>query len=536
MIMKNIKISHKIIFMTGLGLLLISSLGAWIVIAGKGEISMLNDIYEHKMKPLDNLRQIQRAFREIEFRMTGVISDMAAPLGAASYLKTSIKEIDMFWDKTKAEIQLEEEKSNFEKGFKTFKRISMDLNAAYLDEDIDRVTEIYEDDWLDVKPMLIKTIDKMAGSMDEATMSFFIEEESSINRINSVVIVVCIVSAAVFVFCGFLIARSISRPLEVMVKKVKDVAAGDFTHTIDLGSTDEMGMIAGELDRMLSGLREAFSRIAGETDTVSFQAEKLSESSNSLLKGVEQQKLQVEQVATSATEMSQTVVDVASNAMNANELTMESANFAKTGKNTVIQTVDSITKLAESVEAAAKSIKELGKSSQEIGVIVSVIQDIADQTNLLALNAAIEAARAGEQGRGFAVVADEVRKLAEKTAKATSEISEKINGIQAKTRDSISAMEKGSSLTDEAVGNARKAGESLEKIVESSQKVTQTVQSIATATEEQSAAADEVSHNMEEVSGVINETASSSEEVRASSSELLSVAQGLISEMRRFKI
>jgi methyl-accepting chemotaxis protein len=310
---------------------------------------------------------------------------------------------------------------------------------------------------------------------------------------------------------------------------------GDLTHTVGLESRDEMGIMASELNSMLEKLNHAFTAISGETERVFSYAENLSDSSDDLMKGSKEQKMQVDQVVTASSEMSQTIIEMAKNAADASEATKGSFEAAQNGSNVSEQTKEKIVNLVESVSEASKSIARLGKSSEEIGDILSVIQDIADQTNLLALNAAIEAARAGEHGRGFSVVADEVKKLAERTGKATEEIAGKIRTNQKETEGVVMSMQKGKSIADEAITTATDAGEALSTIVAGSQNVMEMVERIATATDEQSSASEEVSQTMENTAGVINQNFRLSEDVKKASGELVMLAKELKSQVNIFK-
>jgi methyl-accepting chemotaxis protein len=204
--------------------------------------------------------------------------------------------------------------------------------------------------------------------------------------------------------------------------------------------------------------------------------------------------------------MSQTVIDVAKNASNIAESATETARIAKDGSLIVNDTVSKVRQISETVAASAQLMSSLGIRSMQIGEIINVIKDIADQTNLLALNAAIEAARAGEQGRGFAVVADEVRKLAERTTKATAEIGDMINAVRDETKRAVSAMEVGSEEVEKGVALATRAGEALGKIVESVNGLQALVQQIATATEEMSAVSETISQDIERIANASKET------------------------------
>jgi methyl-accepting chemotaxis protein len=231
--------------------------------------------------------------------------------------------------------------------------------------------------------------------------------------------------------------------------------------------------------------------------------------------------------------VSQTIMDMAKNASQAADGSRNASETAAKGKKIVDTTAADMTRIAETVQEAATTIEELGRSSAQIGEIVAVINGIADQTNLLALNAAIEAARAGEQGRGFAVVADEVRKLAERTSQATKDIGNRIAGIQQAASESVNAMKRGSDEVDKGVALAKEASAALDSIVAASSSAMDMVQRIAAATEQQSAASEEVSQNMEHISDITRRSSASTEQIKGSSAELAKLASGL-QEMTAF--
>jgi len=235
------------------------------------------------------------------------------------------------------------------------------------------------------------------------------------------------------------------------------------------------------------------------------------------------------------TEVSQTIMDMARNATHAADASKNASETAAKGKKIVDTQAEDMGKIAQRVQEAAATIEELGKSSAQIGEIVTVINAIADQTNLLALNAAIEAARAGEQGRGFAVVADEVRKLADRTGQATKDISQRIASIQAAAGESVDAMKRGSDEVDKGVELAKEAIRSLDTIVQASTNAMDMVQQIAAATEQQSAATEEVTRSMESISGITKQFSSSTHQIKISAGELDKLAAELKNVAAFFK-
>ena len=539
---KKIKITQKVLSVIIAGII-ISSVFAFIAVqTGQKQTKTLESIYNENVTILDNIRRIQLYFREIDYQMTAVLAEVVAPIGAGNHLEQSLIEVDTLWKESKdflvdVEKQGEadtEEKEKFEKGLKGFKSISGKLRDAYFDEKLDAVEDLH-DQWLDYKPLILKSIDHLSNDQKNAVKEYYQTSREFIQKMNKTIALASIIVIGFFIAFGILTVRTIKKPINTVVDAAEYIAGGDLTHTINVNTKDEMGIMSSRLNSMIANIKNAFQKIIVSVKTMNEDTEGLTELSRKLLEGAEQQTSKIEQVSVSATEMSQTILDMARNATDASDATKVSFNTATEGKEVVNQTVTSITNLSKSVSEASNTIEGLGKNLDEIGVIVSVIQDIADQTNLLALNAAIEAARSGEHGRGFAVVADEVRKLAERTANATNEIGTQISSIQSESKASISIMEQGKSLAEESMSNAAKAGEALQKIVESSDSVTDIVRKVATATEEQSAASEEVSQTMEHINEIINEHCGLAEQVKQSAHNLSQNAQKVIEETSFFK-
>jgi methyl-accepting chemotaxis protein len=334
------------------------------------------------------------------------------------------------------------------------------------------------------------------------------------------------------IFLSLVIIRTITIPLNDIVVVANKTSEGDLSHDVTAHAitdhtNDEIGMMTASFNRMIEKLRKIVGDINSTTSTLASSSEELSATSDNLNKGTQELSTQTSQVVTAMTEVSQTIMDMAKNATSAADASRNASETASKGKLIVDTTAEDMVKIAQTVQEAASTIEELGKSSAQIGEIVTVINGIAEQTNLLALNAAIEAARAGEQGRGFAVVADEVRKLAERTGQATKDITHRITTIQEAAASSVEAMKKGSDEVDRGVSLAKEASSSLDMIVEASNNAMDMVQRIATATEQQSSAAEEVTQSMEGIAGITNSTSASTEQIKSSAADLARLATEL---------
>jgi methyl-accepting chemotaxis protein len=323
---------------------------------------------------------------------------------------------------------------------------------------------------------------------------------------------------------------------EKILAAMEQFADGDLTVHLEENSDDEMGKLYAGFNRSVANMRTMLEQVIESSSAVASASAEISSSTEQMAAGAQEQTSQAGEVASAVEEMTKTILENSKNASTTAETAKQAKHAAEQGGKVVEETVVGMKRIAEMVKKSAGTVQELGKSSDQIGEIISVIDDIADQTNLLALNAAIEAARAGEQGRGFAVVADEVRKLAERTTKATKEIAGMIKKIQEDTRGAVSSMEEGTRQVDEGIQLADKAGEALREIVEISQKVTDMVTQIAAASEEQSSASEQISKNVEAISAVTQETAQGTQQIARAAEDLNRLTENLQQLVSRFRL
>ncbi len=337
-----------------------------------------------------------------------------------------------------------------------------------------------------------------------------------------------------------LIYTLVKRLAIIPVRNIKDslhrIASGDLTVTLDTHSTDDIGQTITQMNSMTNSFSKMISSITSSAKNVVSSVAVLKDRSVQTAEGAKNQSLQASQIATAAEEMSQTITDIAKNASVASETSAEAMEIANKGKEVADGAVNTVNGVYTSTVELASMVERLNNRVGEIGDIVTVIKDIADQTNLLALNAAIEAARAGEQGRGFAVVADEVRKLAERTIKATAEISEKISAVQTESDQTTRSMEEASGQVTKATGYIRDVGDSLNHIVVAVERVRNQITQIATAVDEQSAASEEVARNIEKTSAIAQDMENMSQDVMKEVNNLTRVVELLNQSVSGFKI
>ncbi|WP_224963086.1 methyl-accepting chemotaxis protein [Geomonas subterranea] len=335
---------------------------------------------------------------------------------------------------------------------------------------------------------------------------------------------------------GVVITRMITRPLDKAVQVANRLAEGDLTVEVVVDSRDETGQLQQAMGHMVQSLKALVSQTVQISSSIASASTQLQGTSAQIATGAEEVASQTGTVATGSEEMAATSADIARNCVLAAEASRQSSDSANQGARVVQETIAGMEEIAGRVRRTSKTVEALGHRSEEIGDIVGTIEDIADQTNLLALNAAIEAARAGEQGRGFAVVADEVRALAERTSKATKEIGTMIKAIQGETRDAVRAMDEGVQEAEKGAASSQRSGQALEDILRCISEVSLQVSQIATAAEEQTATTTEVTSNIQQITDVVQHTARGAEETAMAAAQLAQQADELQTLVARFRI
>ncbi|WPN57616.1 methyl-accepting chemotaxis protein [Pseudomonas sp. P9_31] len=353
---------------------------------------------------------------------------------------------------------------------------------------------------------------------------------------KSTLIIVTVLALAFGLLAAWVITRQIVVPLQQTLTAVERVASGDLSHNLEVTRRDELGQLQSTLQRMVVRLRELIGGISDGVTQIASAAEELSAVTEQTSAGVNSQKVETDQVATAMHEMTATVQEVARNAEEASEAAVAADQQAREGDKVVGEAIAQIERLALEVGNSTAAMADLKRESDKIGSVLDVIKSVAQQTNLLALNAAIEAARAGEAGRGFAVVADEVRSLAQRTQKSTEEIEELIVGLQTGTQQVATIMDNSRTLTDSSVELTRRAGGSLESITRTVSAIQAMNQQIAAAAEQQSSVAEEINRSVLNVRDVSEQTSAASEETAASSVELARLGTHLQMLVGRFKV
>ena len=362
------------------------------------------------------------------------------------------------------------------------------------------------------------------------------QAEDQYNLAFDLVVGLLVIATALTLLFAWLLTRSITLPISQALEAAEEVAEGNLTRPIKVDGNDEAGRLLAAMAKMQDKLRDTLQRIAGSATQLASAAEELNAVTDESARGLTQQNNEIEQAATAVNEMTSAVEEVARNAVSTSEASRNATTSAGDGRDLVQETVSAIERMSGDVQATATLIGDLANESRDIGKVLDVIRGLADQTNLLALNAAIEAARAGEAGRGFAVVADEVRALAHRTQQSTSEIERMIGSIQAGTEHAVDSMRNSTERAESTLNIAKGAGMSLDTINTAIVEINERNLVIASASEEQAQVSREVDRNLVNIRDLATQSAAGANQTSAATHELSRLAVDLNAMVARFVI
>jgi methyl-accepting chemotaxis protein len=385
-----------------------------------------------------------------------------------------------------------------------------------------------------IKVNLDQLVNRQRQVIDEVSEEMIVELDST----GAFVKVLAGVGIIIGLLGAWFIANVITRRLRLSIDAMRDIARGegDLTQRLDASGKDEITELATAFNEFVEKMQMLVGKVSGATSQLATAAEELANVTEATEESIRKQQSETDQVVTAVNEMVATTQEVAGNAGSAAQGAQDADGEANDGRQVVAETIATIKSLANDVEQAATVIDKLETDSENVGKVLDVIKGIAEQTNLLALNAAIEAARAGEQGRGFAVVADEVRSLASRTQQSTEEIYEIIQHVQGDAHQAVEVMHTGREQAQKCVDQAARAGESLSHITEAVTRISDMNTQIASAAEEQSAVAEEINRNIVNIAQAGEQSAAGAQHTAASSDSLKNLAMQLQSLVSQFKV
>ena len=534
MSLRNLSIAPRAALGFGLVALLVILLGMFSLLQMsemRKQSAAVDSNWLPSVMALGELSQDTQRLRALTLRML-VSQDAAtvqASLRTVEELRAKLGQAEANYEKL---ISSDEERALYER-FKQAK-------TGYLGEQEKITAFVRQDDFEQAKGVMGGTINQHAddisraltalaalnrsGAADAATQSIAVFESARVWGI-----VMMLVAALITVALAMLLTRSIVAPLSEAVQVAEVVASGDLTRSIEAEGKDEPA-------RLLLVLRSTIQGIADSSNQLASASEELHAVTEDATRGLHQQNTEIEQAATAVNEMTAAVEEVARNAVSTSEASRESNVTAQQGREQVRQTVDSISLLSDDVGSTAAEVEQLAERVREISKVLDVIRSIAEQTNLLALNAAIEAARAGEAGRGFAVVADEVRALAHRTQQSTQEIEQMIGGIQDGSERAVTSMQNSNGRARSTLEVAQAAGVALEQITQAIASINERNLVIASASEEQAQVAREVDRNLVNIRDLSMQTSAGADQTSAASQELSRLAVDLNGLVARFKV
>lgn len=503
----------------------------------------LENVFQNQMQPSMALQEIDSSIKEIRFRMAGVLLDQMPTVGSRNHLKEVRGKISADWDafKTATAANVFSEGAlaqiaKIDQQMALFPAFLDKLDQAYSNDQKSLITPMLEDEWPAFQAGLIKPISLLLPEQQLAVQKTYEISSANGKRLLMLGIAIFLASFVLQVLFGWQVFASVNRGFAALQTAFRQIAQGNLVLTLDYRSQDEFGVMAKSLEETASRLQQIVTGVKAAADNAAAHAVSLSAEVESLVERDKEFSVKVTTVAANMEEITVSNVEVATMAESAASAVNLNEDLAQNGNRNVAENMLVIGNVVKTVNNSVGIVRQLNQSIQKIDQIANVIKEIADQTNLLALNAAIEAARAGEQGRGFAVVADEVRKLAERTSSSTQEISGVIDSIRAETDSAVSAMSHIEVEVKKGADLSQLTGEVLQKIVDAAGKATQSVGNIVASTKQQAFATEDVSHHLEGIVVVSEQNESNIQNVGRMAHEVASIAAELQKVIGQFKV
>ncbi len=538
--LKNLKLRTKLIG----GFLLVAVIALIIGVFGYIQLHRLDaaDIrmYREITEPLKNLSEISTIFQRVQVNSRDLLlaekEDQEEFIDRIAELLKNIDKEAVLYEKTIFSERGRKLYNDFKDGMAEYSKVLPKFTSLVEEGKKDEAVAVLKEGLFPASKKMQGSIASMLEGKVKQGKLLADENAALADKSGWIMLGLAIAGSILAFILGSIITASIATPVAALSADAKRMAEGDLQVSITVHSSDEIGLLADNFRIMAETLKETIRKVAETATTLASASQELTATASQLATGTEEMSAQAGTVATASEEMSATSSSIAQSCHQAAESSSHASDAATSGSAVVSSSINIMEQIANRVQSTAETIRLLGERSDQIGAIVATIEDIADQTNLLALNAAIEAARAGEQGRGFAVVADEVRALAERTTRATHEISTMIKNIQSETKTAVTTMQQGVVEVERGSSEAGKSGQALQEILSQINDVTSQVNQIATAAEEQTATTNEITNNILQISMVVQESTRAAHESASAANDLSTVAEELQTLVRRFRV
>lgn len=546
--MKNylmgLKMSKKLFLSPLCVMIMLIIFGVVSYIGNLNQRSAIDDIFNNRFKGYQASARISNDLANVHANVYKVISWTNANYGASKIDNLAGEQIKNI-DRITAPIETSLKSFRIDNQEKKYYQSSLEQLNAYK-QAVLRVIEIASSDFALATTMMIaadnqfqvlnKNLQDLLAIENKLSRESYDFSRKSFMRVFVISVVVMVIAVILSLLVSIFMTKLILRPINKTIEVIEDISQGDLTKRIDIMAADEIGEMSRHFNTFVDKLHGAITEVSRSSSDVSSAATTLDIAAEQMAAGVEQAATQVNSVATASEEMSTTSSEIAQNCVMVARSSEKANASAVTGEGIIRETISVMTRINDRVKQSAGIIKSLGARSEQIGEVVGLINEIADQTNLLALNAAIEAARAGEHGRGFAVVADEVRKLAERTTGATRGIGETIEAMQSETKNAVASMKEGENEVEQGTKEASKSGDALKDILKQVNTVTTEINQIAVASEEQTATTNEIATNIQQISGVMQDTAKRIQENAGAVAQLAGLSKELQNLVGQFRV
>ncbi|HQS58958.1 MAG TPA: methyl-accepting chemotaxis protein [Gallionellaceae bacterium] len=541
--LNSLSIKVKLLSSTILAVVIILVLAGMNIYSIRQGSSALAEVYEKNVQPLALLQEMDSVLKEVRFRMVAVPLDQMSIKGSRDQLTEARARVPQIWAEFKGKLEhVQLDKDNRDLVDKIDTQVTsidaffLKLDGIYASNNKDALLAPLQEEWPLINRNLLKPIAQLIPAQ-EAAVKLTYERSSELGRKLTVLsLVVMAAGMAVLLAFAFRLVYVINRNIHSLNLALMEISTGNLSIIAKVEQHDELGAMAVSINQTVSKLNQMISSVKHAADDLAASSSGLSRETEKVSQRADVQSDRVMQVSAAMEEMSVSVSEISSGANNVASASNQTEVIAREGRDNMVKSQEATRKTVNSVESSSVVITELSHTIGKISEITKVIKDIADQTNLLALNAAIEAARAGEQGRGFAVVADEVRKLAERTTLSTSDITGMVETIHSKTGSSVQAMEDVKREVEASASYSSSTNKTLNQISEAAVQVTSLANQIASATREQSSASEEIASNMEAISTLTEENTVSIHNVGKEAGNMALTAAELQRLVGQFKL